>query len=387
MHLKIQNLINEVNSEFVGRGREVEIAVASLVAREHCCFFGAPGTAKSAVVNACAKRIADCTYFWEQCYSNTSPSSIFGQVSLVALQTRDVNERNMTGHLPTAHIGFLDEAFNLTSNVLVGLHSMMQERTINNGNAKVAVPLITLFGASNAFPTEEQLGALVDRFLSKLRVEPLSDPYQVRQMITMPEPDPNPKPVLSLEDLNAAAKAAAAVTVSDDIVDLFMEILAKLFARKDGAIIVSDRRKKKCWKIVKAKAFIDGRTSVMPSDLAMLRYCLWTKPSEIAPVEELLADLQPVAVDDAQALVDATRSVVENFLAANIKVGTNNNAMGVVLAKCNEAIAAIGAWKARCVGDQQATNALSKMEAELGDMQRGVFGKIGAAPGVLASRK
>jgi MoxR-like ATPase len=187
---------------------------------------------------------------------------------------------------------------------------------------------------------------------------------------------------LSLDDLYAAHAVVDAVKVSDDMVTLFIqEILGRLYARKEGAITVSDRRKKKCWKLIKARAFIDGRTEVSPSDLNMLRYCLWTKPTEIEAVETLLEQYKPIALDDAKAIEDNVRRMYATLKGASLDSKKFSAARDALLGKINEGQTELLAYESRCVGDAKAFEAIKQIRDNLTTIQKEIFvHDFGAAP-------
>ncbi|NIO11306.1 MAG: AAA domain-containing protein, partial [Deltaproteobacteria bacterium] len=66
--------------------------------------------------------------------------------------------RRVTSHkLPEAHIAFLDEIFKANSSILNAILTLINERLFHNGKDVVSVPLLTLFGASNELPEDDEL--------------------------------------------------------------------------------------------------------------------------------------------------------------------------------------------------------------------------------------
>ena len=372
---KLVSLTSEVNGLFVGRAHEVECAITALLSNEHAVFVGVPGCAKSMVVDQLSKRIGDAEYFWLQLFAETAPSDVFGQISLRALETEDVNRRNTRGHLPACHIGFLDEIFQARSSILVGCNAIMQERKYMNGHAKVDAPIRSLFGASNFFPEDEQLVALWDRFLLRRRVEPLSSDEDIRAMLVAPEPPENPAPVVSLAELDAAHKAAMSVLVGKDVLDGFMEVLAKMAALQQP-INVSDRRKKKAWKLLRARAWLNGRTEVTTGEFPVLGYAFWNKPEDIAPIEALLADYAPVEGDKITAVIDALRPSIANLAklrSAGLGMEQHKPAVMALLSNVNEVIADLKQYEARSLTDLSTQKILADSKVMLRATQRDLY--------------
>ena len=90
----------------------------------------------------------------------------------------------MTAHkLPEAHIAFLDEIFKANSSILNAILTLINERIFHNGKEVVPVPLLTLFGASNELPEEEELTALYDRFLLRFVVNYIAEDFRFLRML------------------------------------------------------------------------------------------------------------------------------------------------------------------------------------------------------------
>jgi hypothetical protein len=62
-------------------------------------------------------------------------------------------------HAPSAQL------LKANSSILNSLLTILNERTFDNGAARVHVPLLCLVGASNELPESDELDALFDRFL------------------------------------------------------------------------------------------------------------------------------------------------------------------------------------------------------------------------------
>jgi len=326
---KVNALKAEVASLFVGRSREVDLAVSALVANEHAVLIGDPGCAKSAVIEQVATRIGECDYFGIQLFPETSPSDVFGQVSLRALQEEDVNRRNTVGHLPNAHIGYLDEIFQARSSILVGCNRIMQERKYMNGCETVDVPLRTMFGASNFFPEDKQLAAFWDRFTYRHIVQPLATDEDITAMLMMPDPTPG-EPLLTLAELDQAHADAMSLPVPQGVVIALLDVMnkfaAKVLETTKFAVKTSDRKRKKALKAMKVAAYLSGANEVTTSSMLALRYVLWERQEHVAILDEILAEYAVPCFDDIEAGLIALSGECES-----VRTVTNKETRGRML--------------------------------------------------------
>ncbi len=280
---KLQALQSEIKGLFVERDEFVDGALAALLARQHVLLIGPPGSGKSTLVHALCERISGATYFHWLLTKFTTPEELFGPVSLQGLE-QDRYYRVTDGKLPNAHIAFLDEIFKANSAILNALLSLMNERVYHNDATPMAVPLHTLFGASNVIPETRDLDCLFDRFLFRYQVDYIEGSDGFRNMLEAPD-DVASTALLSFADLEQARADAARVTVGEEAIGWLAEIRSQA---TDRGLVVSDRRFRSSLAGLKARAYLAGRKRVQGSDLRMLEHMLWSVPEERTVVEEIV---------------------------------------------------------------------------------------------------
>ena len=259
-------------------------------------LVGPPGTAKSEISRRLREIIADCddgAYFEYLFTKFTTPEEIFGPLSIKKLQN-DKFERNTEGYMPSSRIVFLDEIFKANSSILNTLLTILNERVFHNGLKREKTPLISLIGASNELPFEnDELTALYDRFLIRAVVGYVSDDeietlLDVKEMnVVIPE-----EIKFTESDLDEIKNESEKIKITSVIKRTIIQIRQdynKIFA-EDPHEIISDRKLVKIVKLLKISAYLNGREKVDFSDLMLLTNCLWNNPENIEKVTRMVLD-------------------------------------------------------------------------------------------------
>ena len=286
-----QTIASTLNSQFLDKQEIIRLLNISAIAGEHMVIVGPPGTAKSAIIGMFAKLI-DATYFEYLLTRFTEPNELFGPVDIKEFREGRYTRRT-NNMLPTAEIVFLDEIFKSNSAILNSLLHVINERKFSNGPVVMEVPLISLFGASNEVPNDENLAAMFDRFLLRVRSDYL-DSYHFHELMT--------KGIAhEVRKLTGRGITLRPVTTAQEIrrlqasFDRFMvfpeDFMAKykglVFQIRSEGITVSDRRAVKLLKLFAASAVFDGRTRVTDGDFFILRH-IWNNLDQAELLEEIV---------------------------------------------------------------------------------------------------
>ena len=288
---RLQQTARHLDQCFLDKQEIIRLLIISAIAGEHLILVGPPGTAKSALIRLFA-RLVDARYFEYLLTRFTEPNELFGPVDMAAFRQGEYRRR-VQGMLPEAEIVFLDEVFKANSAILNSLLSLLNERRYANGANVIQCPLLSVFGASNEVPNDDNLQALFDRFLLRVRSTNL-DSYHFHNLvqrgianemrqITGAEGDI--RPILSGEELHRVHGAYDEVmSLSESFLTTYKGLVFQI--RSEG-ISVSDRRVVKLTKLFAASALFDGRSEVCDADFFVLKH-IWNSLDQAEILDEIV---------------------------------------------------------------------------------------------------
>lgn len=278
-----EELLDPVKQQFVGKDEIVDLLGISLVARENLFLHGPPGTAKSALIHAIARRIVGKSFDY-LLTRFTEPNELFGPFDISRLKEGEL-VTNTEGMLPEAEIIFLDELFNANSAILNNLLTALNERTFRRGRETYQLPSLIFVGASNNLPEDETLRALFDRFLIRASCKPVAED-ELRSVLTTGwkgEGMGKPQPTISSDEIRELQSLIPQVDLSEST-DVYLELIQKL---RQAGLDVSDRRAVRLQRVIASSAILSGRLQTRPSDLWILKH-IWDREEQIDIVASII---------------------------------------------------------------------------------------------------
>ena len=262
---------------FKEREAEINGSLLAVLSGENILFLGPPGTAKTQLAKNICQLIEGGNFFNYLLTSFSTPEELFGPLSLKALE-EDEFRRKIDGCLPTAHIALLDEIFKASSAILNSLLTILNEHKYHNGRELVDVPLLSVFGASNEFPDEnESLEALYDRFLFRYRLAYIQDEENFRNLVFRSPDEFEPAASLRVSEIYELRARAKDLPVDSDVATVVTELRKSLQLQE---IEISDRRWKKVVQVLKVAACSSEHPTVDRTMVLLLQHMLWNLPEE-----------------------------------------------------------------------------------------------------------
>jgi MoxR-like ATPase len=279
----------ELGESLIERSEEIDLLLTGLIAGEHLLLVGPPGCGKSLLIDSLMKWAHGSKF---SCLLNrfSMPEELLGMYSLSELKA-DKFLRITTNKLPESQYVFLDELFRASPAILNILLKILNEKTFDKGDGVARrVPLEICLGAANDWPSGDEaksLGALMDRFMLRKSVAPISSSAGRQKLLWNNQP-PEFSTSLSGHELTAARLDAQGISWSKEAKVALESILDELSRQ---GVKPSDRRQFKSIAVVQAYAWLNGGDEVLTEHLEILQHVLWSDQDESAKVRSVIMQI------------------------------------------------------------------------------------------------
>ncbi|MDX2249018.1 MAG: AAA family ATPase [Bacteroidia bacterium] len=296
---RIDQLIRQLSQNLFEKEKVIRLTLLSALAGQSIFLLGPPGVAKSMIARRLKFAFAGANSFEYLMGKFSTPDEVFGPVSISKLRNEDKYERLTAKYLPGANIVFLDEIWKASPPIQNALLTVLNEKIYRNGEQEFKVDIRGLISASNELPIKgEGLEALWDRFLIRVVITNIESEDLFTKMISLAgnhdyEDMVSENLKISNEEYNLWEKEIEKIEIPPHILGLITYLRRIVRQRNSKAeennlMYVSDRRWKKIVHVLRAAAFINGRSSVDLMDCFLISDCLWDHPEQIAEAEELV---------------------------------------------------------------------------------------------------
>ncbi|MFB6195248.1 MAG: AAA family ATPase [Haloplanus sp.] len=270
-----ERIVENVERVIVGQHDAIEHILVAMLARGHLLLEDVPGVGKTVLGRAVATSV-DCSFKRVQFTPDLLPSDVTG-VNVFNQKTREFEFR--PGPV-FANVVLGDEINRAPPKTQAALLEAMAEEqvTVDGETRDLPSPFTVIATQNDVEPgrTYDLPVAEVDRFMKKLRLGyPSEDEETVLLERTAGDhPIDSLDPVASLDDLRAARRTVADVTVSEPV-RRYVSRLAT-HTRENATLGVSPRGAIALVRAAQARAVLDGRDYVIPDDVQVEAPSVWS---------------------------------------------------------------------------------------------------------------
>jgi len=312
---KYTAIIEFLNSQNVERREAIDLVGLSVISGIDVLLLGDPGTGKTWLLELLTEHCIDgAELFTHLLAKDMSADELLGPRDIMAMKSGKI-ARLMDGYLPTANLAYLDEIFKSSPPLLNPLLDITANRVLKIGGKVVdCSQLISIVMSSNELPDREDLQAFRDRIGATLFVQPVRTP-EGRRAVTDIQLDFQTNGIntdalvpLTLDEIHAIRDEVRQVKVSDEIREKMVDAQQKLLEHGHPP---SQRRIGQAWKLIKARAWSEGRRQVASDDFLPCQHVFWNHPDNRETARAVVLDIASVFTRKAARLRDKMEPVTK----------------------------------------------------------------------------
>ena len=266
-----EKLIGNVNKVIVGKDKQIELLLVSLLVGGHVLLEDVPGTGKTKTAKALAASL-DLDFRRVQFTIDLLPSDLTG----INFFDREANKFVFRKGPLFTNIHLADEINRATARTQSSLLECMEEKqvTVDGDTKKLAPPFLVIatqnpVESQGTFPLPE---AQLDRFLMMIKMDYPSHDESIEILKRFATEDPLDKlaPVTTREELASMQEQSKKIFVSDLLYDYATRIVEATRESSEIVVGASPRALLAFVAAAKALAFVRGREHCVPDDFKEL---------------------------------------------------------------------------------------------------------------------
>lgn len=269
--LKLKQLQENMNQVIVGKKEVIELMIVALLANGHVLLEDVPGMGKTILAKTIARSM-DGDFKRIQFTPDVLPSDVTG------INFFNPKEQQFELRVGPVHTNVLlaDEINRATPRTQSSLLEAMEERQVTIDGQTIPTPH-PYFVIATQNPVESQgtfplPEAQMDRFLMKvgLGYPTFAEERMIMARFKQGQPLDKLAPAIKLDELKQMQEEVKEVFIDEEVERYLLELVHATRAHSAVEVGVSPRGTLALMRAVQAKAYLDGRTFVIPDDIKLM---------------------------------------------------------------------------------------------------------------------